>query len=73
MITVDTEQDVLDISRGAGVLGTGGGGDPYIGGLLLRNQMKRARYPIVVDGSDWICHRPPANYDRRHLDHDLAQ
>lgn len=32
-ITLD---QVEDLSRGAAILGTGGGGDPYLGGLMLR-------------------------------------
>lgn len=34
--------DVLDdMARGAGILGTGGGGDPYIGKLLAREAIRR--------------------------------
>ena len=34
-----TINDLDDIARGAAVLGTGGGGDPYIGKLLARSAM----------------------------------
>ncbi|KAA1245381.1 DUF917 domain-containing protein [Mycobacterium simiae] len=32
---------IADLARGAAVLGTGGGGDPYIGGLLARQAITR--------------------------------
>jgi DUF917 family protein len=31
--------DIVDLARGAAILGTGGGGDPYLGGLMLRQAM----------------------------------
>jgi len=34
------EQELEDIALGAGILGTGGGGDPYIGKLLAREAMR---------------------------------
>jgi DUF917 family protein len=33
--------DARDFARGAAFLGTGGGGDPYIGRLLLEQALKR--------------------------------
>lgn len=42
-----TEQDLPDLARGAAVLGTGGGGDPYVGQLLAR-QAIREHGPITV-------------------------
>lgn len=45
-ITLD---NLDDIARGAGILGTGGGGDPYIGKLLAREAI-RSHGPVrVVD------------------------
>ena len=38
--TVFKTSDIDDLARGAAFLGAGGGGDPYIGGLLLREAMK---------------------------------
>ncbi|MGW5649112.1 DUF917 domain-containing protein [Saccharopolyspora sp. NPDC003752] len=38
-----------DIARGAGILGTGGGGDPYIGKLLAREAIRRNGPVTVVD------------------------
>ena len=32
--------DVEDLARGAAILGTGGGGDPYIGSLMLRQAIR---------------------------------
>ncbi|MDF3934538.1 DUF917 domain-containing protein [Pseudomonas citronellolis] len=37
-----------DLARGAMLLGTGGGGDPYIGELFLRRQLQRGRQPRLV-------------------------
>jgi DUF917 family protein len=41
------EEQLEDIALGAGVLGTGGGGDPYIGKLLAR-QAIREHGPVTV-------------------------
>ena len=35
-----TEQNIEDIALGAAVLGTGGGGDPYIGKLMARQAIR---------------------------------
>ncbi|MCX4963731.1 DUF917 domain-containing protein [Streptomyces sp. NBC_00654] len=45
-ITLD---NLEDIARGAGILGTGGGGDPYIGMLLAREAIRRHGPVRVVD------------------------
>jgi DUF917 family protein len=37
-VTVD---DLVDLARGAAVLGTGGGGDPYVGRLLAEQALRR--------------------------------
>ncbi|GAA3660392.1 DUF917 domain-containing protein [Nonomuraea antimicrobica] len=42
-----TEDDLPDLARGAAVLGTGGGGDPYVGRLLVRRAI-REHGPITV-------------------------
>ncbi len=39
MSTLITAADIDDIARGAAVLGAGGGGDPYIGGLLAKHAL----------------------------------
>jgi DUF917 family protein len=44
-----TEDLIPELARGAAVLGTGGGGDPYIGALLAR-QALRERGPVTVVG-----------------------
>ena len=41
-----TREDLSDLARGATLLGTGGGGDPYIGQMLVEN-LDRHR-PIQV-------------------------
>jgi DUF917 family protein len=40
MQSVTSSQDVRDMARGAVLLGTGGGGDPYIGELFVNAQIK---------------------------------
>ncbi|WP_022885711.1 DUF917 domain-containing protein [Glaciibacter superstes] len=42
-----SENDISDLARGAAVLGTGGGGDPYIGALLA-TQALRAHGDVTV-------------------------
>ncbi|MDQ6748758.1 MAG: DUF917 family protein, partial [Candidatus Dormibacteraeota bacterium] len=36
-----TERDLEDLARGAAVLGTGGGGNPYIGKLIAQQAIRR--------------------------------
>ena len=48
MLIVDSIQDVQDMARGAVLLSTGGGGDPYIGELFVSAQVKRGRYPKII-------------------------
>lgn len=52
MRTVETEQDIQDMARGAVLLGTGGGGDPYVGELFLRAQLKKGKTAVIVDASE---------------------
>ncbi|MCG3753348.1 DUF917 domain-containing protein [Amycolatopsis sp. Poz14] len=43
-----TEKDLDDIARGAAILGTGGGGDPYIGRLLAHSAVREhGSVPLV--------------------------
>ncbi|WP_214411238.1 DUF917 domain-containing protein [Sphaerisporangium fuscum] len=49
-----TEQDLPDLARGAAVLGTGGGGDPYVGRLLVR-QAIREHGPVTVLDPDELA------------------
>lgn len=48
MLTIDSVQTVQDMARGAVLLGTGGGGDPYVGELFVTAQIKRGNYPTMV-------------------------
>ena len=52
MRTVDNERDIQDMARGAVLLGTGGGGDPYLGELFLLNQLKKGKTATIVDASE---------------------
>jgi DUF917 family protein len=45
-------EDIEPIAIGAGILGTGGGGNPYLGSLQLRELMKQAGPQQVVDPFD---------------------
>lgn len=48
-----TEEMVPDLARGAAVLGTGGGGDPYIGSLLAQ-QALQTHGPVTVVAIDQV-------------------
>ena len=52
MRTVETVQDIQDMARGAVLLGTGGGGDPYVGELFLLAQLKKGKTAVIVDASE---------------------
>ena len=41
--------DLPDLARGAALLGTGGGGDPYIGVLLVSAELERGRTITLID------------------------
>ena len=44
-----TLEGLRDLAEGAAVLGTGGGGDPYIGRLLVEQQLKAGRTVTIID------------------------
>ena len=48
-LTLDTLEDFL---RGTAFLGTGGGGDPYVGGLMLRQELEKGAECKVIKGSE---------------------
>lgn len=45
-------QDVDDLCTGAAFLGAGGGGDPYIGGLMVKEQLKAGRKIEIINPDD---------------------
>ena len=49
MLTQVTLEDILPISIGAGILGTGGGGSPYLESLHLRNTIHEKGPARVLD------------------------
>ena len=49
MYTIDTHQKVQDMARGAVLLGTGGGGDPYVGEMFVTEQIRNGRSPRIID------------------------
>ena len=49
---IDNIEMVKDLARGAVLLGTGGGGDPYVGQLMLQQQVKQGRYVEVIEAED---------------------
>jgi DUF917 family protein len=46
---IETVQDIQDLARGAVLLGTGGGGDPYVGELFVTEQLRKGERPRVID------------------------
>lgn len=46
------EQDLDDLALGAAILGTGGGGDPYIGKLLAQQSLREHGPVTVVDAEE---------------------
>jgi uncharacterized protein len=44
-----TRQDLLDLAVGAAFLGTGGGGDPYIGRLMVQAALDDGRTVTIMD------------------------
>ncbi|MFA6312470.1 MAG: DUF917 domain-containing protein [Sterolibacterium sp.] len=52
MFTIDTVQDIQDMARGAVFLGSGGGGDPYVGELFLRQQLAEGRHARIIDAAE---------------------
>ena len=48
MRTLDAEQ-LRDVARGAAILGTGGGGDPYLGTLAALRSLEEYGPPTVID------------------------
>ena len=45
---IDNVETIKDLARGAVLLGTGGGGDPYIGQLLLQQEIRERRFVEVI-------------------------
>ncbi len=46
---IDSVQSIKDLARGAVLLGTGGGGDPYVGQLLLQQEVGQGRHVDIID------------------------
>lgn len=45
-------EDLKDFARGAAFLGTGGGGDPYVGRLLIQHELEQLRALTIIDPSE---------------------
>ena len=45
-------QDLMDLAVGAAFLGTGGGGDPYIGRLMVQAAMDEGKTVVILDPSE---------------------
>jgi uncharacterized protein len=52
MARLVAEEDLEDLARGAAVLGTGGGGNPYIGKLLARQAIREHGPVRLVDAAE---------------------
>jgi hypothetical protein len=50
--TILTKQDIEDLALGAAILGTGGGGDPYIGKLMALQTIEKGKRIRVVSPDD---------------------
>ena len=48
-LSLDNLEDFL---RGTAFLGTGGGGDPYVGGLMLRQELEKGIDCKLIKGSE---------------------
>ena len=46
------EQDLLDLAVGAAFLGTGSGGDPYIGRLMVQAAMEAGGKVTILDPTE---------------------
>ena len=44
-----SDQNLTDLCRGAAFLGTGGGGDPYIGKLMVQQAIKKGNQIEIID------------------------
>ncbi|MFK8029847.1 MAG: DUF917 domain-containing protein [Gammaproteobacteria bacterium] len=49
---IDNVEMIKDLARGAVLLGTGGGGDPYIGQLLLQQEVSEGRFVNVIKADE---------------------
>ena len=47
-----TSQDLMDLSTGAAFLGTGGGGDPYLGRLMVQQCLDEGLEVTIIDPKD---------------------
>jgi DUF917 family protein len=47
-----SEQDLHDVARGAAFLGTGGGGDPYIGRMLASSAIREFGMPEIITADE---------------------
>lgn len=45
-------EDLIDVGRGAAFLGTGGGGDPYIGRMLATSAIQEFGMPEIIEPED---------------------
>jgi DUF917 family protein len=52
MAFIVQSEDLPDLARGAALLGTGGGGDPYIGQLLVSEEIRRGGTVQLVDPAE---------------------
>lgn len=52
MLRTVTLEDISAIATGAGILGTGGGGNPYLGSLHLRQVMRQCGEARIIDPLD---------------------
>lgn len=49
---LDSLEKIKDLSRGAVFLGTGGGGDPYVGQLLLQQELRKGNIVEIISADE---------------------
>jgi len=49
---INNIETIKDLARGAVVLGTGGGGDPYVGQLLLQQEVRNGNFVDVINARE---------------------
>jgi len=49
---IKTKQHARDMARGAAFLGVGGGGDPYVGQLMLQQELLKGKIPNIIKAQE---------------------
>ncbi|MEM6913332.1 MAG: DUF917 domain-containing protein [Pseudomonadota bacterium] len=52
MVRISRDEEIEDLARGMVLLGTGGGGDPYVGALYLQSEVHAGKFPELISAAD---------------------